>query len=149
MENKLNCKFMHISFCAELGNSAWQWFATHTHRNIFHLVFYSLPLLLRTSVTHFLGCCTFPPLCHYCPPLPFSALSSEEASMRYFQKRAQLTRHRWKRTIWNRALSRVDYLIGNSIYNIRVYVPYYIQIYKYIYTHMYRWEKCDIIYRIR
>lgn len=142
---------MHISFfslCAELGNSAWQWFDTHTQEYI------SFGLLHASSAASHV-CNPFPwllhllPLFHVCPsPPPFFALSSEEASMRYFQKRAQLTRHRWKRAIWNRGLSRLDYLIGNSIH---IYVPYYIQIYKYIHTHVLpgKWEKCDIIYCMR
>lgn len=147
MENKLNWKFMHISFCAELGNSAWQWFATHTQEYI------SFSLLhASSSASHV--CYPFPwllhppPLWHYCPSTILRAVKrrSQHAVLpeAYTINTSSMEAHNLKSGLVARRLS---YWKLNIVY---IY-PYYIQIYKYIptCTHMYRWEKCDIIYRIR
>lgn len=69
---------MHISFFLSLCR-AWQLCLamiryTHTQKYI-SFGLYTLPLLLRTSVTHFLGYCTFPHICPAAPlPLPSSIL---------------------------------------------------------------------------
>lgn len=159
--NACKCNKWKVNQTANLCR-AWQlclamirYTDAHTHRNIFHLVFYTLPLLLRTSVTHFLGYCTFPLRLRRCPSATPSSI------LRAVKRRSQHAVLPEACTINTSSMEARNLKSGLvaprlSYWKLNTYTFYIIYRYINIYTHTclawkgrIKWEKCDIIYCMR